>query len=617
MAFSSEHGLPPGARPGDANHYEMTGQTSFEFFSSRQHPLALYWDKPEALERRSISAEEGMVAIALQNLGKEQMLSKPIDADYSGGGRCDSGAWPMAHLISTGGEGVPNLQHLGGRREPETFTAADRKDAHLLLRSTSWGSSGIGGPRVEQQDIKEMQDLESSMPTKPPFGFRDSDGRSSGRTNSRKARLLAASRNDVSSQPNWRTGDSSSLSRLLDNLSYKSSSGSGSSGGGGPGVAQGTTHAGGSSSNGTSGGGGGGRSASWERHPRFGAGGAAMTHDGITIDMNSSSSSGSSSSSSRIPHKPLRQQSFDPHCKIRDSFLADVCLMPDAKPQIPPPPAPGGLVKDWEAAAVTATTTGTTERSGTSSGGVPYGVQHNRYAHHPGVSLVPSCNGDQGYPPTDTRHQVAPPPTPRVYHERKSSFSLLASMIPDMSKVSGRPSLPMAAAWPGAAGGGGIVGRFSSPGASSSMMILEDQSEGETTWTREAALARYHRKRKRRPFVKAMRENDPNRKEQNKARERPREGGKFQKKGKDFVSVKELQRAGDNRSVSGELPPPPARESTPPPTNIRSLNGRPSQEGDTVGAPGGGSGGGSGGSLYVLTPDQAAKLGLRGGIAGS
>lgn len=125
----------------------------------------------------------------------------------------------------------------------------------------------------------------------------------------------------------------------------------------------------------------------------------------------------------------------------------------------------------------------------------------------------------------------------------------------------------------------------------------------------QAALARYHRKRKRRPFVKAMRENDPNRKEQNKARERPRDGGKFRKKGKDFVSVKELQRAGDNRSVSNELPPPPARDSTPPPSKIRSLNGRPSQEGDAAGPPVGG--GDSGGSLYLLTPDQAAKLGLK------
>ncbi|CAM9173923.1 unnamed protein product [Ectocarpus sp. 8 AP-2014] len=286
--------------------------------------------------------------------------------------------------------------------------------------------------------------------------------------------------------------------------------------------------------------------------------------------------------------------------------------MPDTEPQLPPPAARGGLVKDWEAPAVTATATGTTERNGTSSGGIPYGVQHNRYAHHPGVSPALSCNSDQGYAPTDTtRHQVAPPPTPIVYHERKSSFNLLASMIPDISKVGGRPSSPMAAAWPGAAGGGGIVSRFSSPGVSSSMMTLEDQSEGATMWTRKAALARYHRKRKRRPFVKAMRENDPNRKEQNKARERPRHGGKFQKKGKDFVSVKELQRAGDNRSVSGELPPPPARESTPPPTNIRSLNGRLSQEGDTAGAPGGGSGGGNGGSLYLLTPDQAAKLGFK------
>ncbi|CAM9575013.1 unnamed protein product, partial [Ectocarpus sp. 12 AP-2014] len=284
MAFSSEVGLSPGARPGDTDRYEMTGQTSFERFSSRQHPLPLYWDKPEALQRRSISAEEGMVAIALQNLGKQPTPSQPNDADYSGGGRCDSGAWPMMHLIGTGGEGVPNLQHVGGRREPETSTAADRKDAQLLLRTTSGGNSGIGGPRVEQQDIRKMQELESSMPSTAPFaGFRSSDGRSSGRSNSRKARL-AASRNDVSSQPIWRTGDSSSLSRLLDDLSYKSSSGSGSSGGGGPGVAQDTTHAGGSSSNGISSGGGGGRSASWERHPCTGAGGAAMTHDGIVID---------------------------------------------------------------------------------------------------------------------------------------------------------------------------------------------------------------------------------------------------------------------------------------------------------------------------------------------
>ncbi|CAN0102407.1 unnamed protein product, partial [Ectocarpus sp. 4 AP-2014] len=236
MAFSSEVGLPAGVRPVDADRYEMTGQTSFERFSSRQHPLPLYWDKPEALKRRSISAEEGMVAIALQNLGKQRTPSQPNDTDYGGGGRCDSGAWPMVHLIGTGGEGIPNLQHVGGRREPETSTAADRKDAQLLLRSTSGGSGGIGGPRAEQQDIREMQELESSMPTTAPFeGFRSNDGTSSGRSNSRKARL-AASRNDVSSQPIWRTGDSSSWTRFLDGFNYKSSSGSGSSGGGGPGV---------------------------------------------------------------------------------------------------------------------------------------------------------------------------------------------------------------------------------------------------------------------------------------------------------------------------------------------------------------------------------------------
>ncbi|CAM9554925.1 unnamed protein product [Ectocarpus fasciculatus] len=617
MAFSSEVGLPPGTRPGDADYYDVAGQTSFERFSSRQQPFPL-WDKPLALGGRSISAEEGMVALTLQNLAKPRMPSQSNDVGYGGGGRCDSGAWPMIGLINTGGEGVPNWHHGGGRREPETSAAAaDRKAAQLLLRSTSGGSSGIGGPRAEEQNIREMQELESTMPTTAPFnGFRSSDGSSSGRSNSRKARL-AASRNDVSSQGIWRTGDSSSLSRLLDDCSYKSSSGSGSSGGGGPGVAQGTASGGGSSSNGArdggGGGGGGGRSVSWERPRHRGAGGPATTHDGVIIDRNSTSSS--SSSRSRVPPKPLRQPSFDPHCKIRDDSLADVCLMPDTKPQLlPPRSAPGGFVKDREAAAVAATTTGTMERSGPSSGGVPYDAQYNRYPPHAGVSPVPSCNSDQGYAPTDaTRQQVAPPPTPRVYHERKSSFNLLASMIPDISKVGGRPSAPMAAAWPGAAAGGGIVGRFDSTGAASSMMThMEDQSEGGATavWTRQAALARYHRKRKRRPFVKAMRENDPGRREQNKARERPRFGGKFQKKGKDFISVKELQRAGDNRSVSGELPPPPARESTPPPRKINSLNGkcRPSQEGHTAGV--GGVGSGSGSSLYLLTPDQVAKLGL-------
>ncbi len=78
----------------------------------------------------------------------------------------------------------------------------------------------------------------------------------------------------------------------------------------------------------------------------------------------------------------------------------------------------------------------------------------------------------------------------------------------------------------------------------------------------QAALARYRRKKKRRHLVPAMLKNDPNREAQNKARERPRDVGKFKKKGPDFVSITDLQKRGNSRSSSGELP---VRATTPPP----------------------------------------------------
>lgn len=94
----------------------------------------------------------------------------------------------------------------------------------------------------------------------------------------------------------------------------------------------------------------------------------------------------------------------------------------------------------------------------------------------------------------------------------------------------------------------------------------------------QAALARYRRKKKRRHLVPAMRENDPNRKEQNKARERPRNKGKFNKKGPDFVSITDVQKRGNSRSSSGELP---ARATTPPPPagqDRRSVRAKLSQD---------------------------------------
>ena len=50
------------------------------------------------------------------------------------------------------------------------------------------------------------------------------------------------------------------------------------------------------------------------------------------------------------------------------------------------------------------------------------------------------------------------------------------------------------------------------------------------------------------------RDNDPERELQKKSRQRPRQRGKFCKKGQDFISITQVQAAGDARSFSGEVP---------------------------------------------------------------
>lgn len=71
----------------------------------------------------------------------------------------------------------------------------------------------------------------------------------------------------------------------------------------------------------------------------------------------------------------------------------------------------------------------------------------------------------------------------------------------------------------------------------------------------QAAIQRYLRKRARRPYVKAAREQDPARELQNKSRERPRENGKFKKARPDFVSITAVQSPNDGgRTVSAEVP---------------------------------------------------------------
>lgn len=54
--------------------------------------------------------------------------------------------------------------------------------------------------------------------------------------------------------------------------------------------------------------------------------------------------------------------------------------------------------------------------------------------------------------------------------------------------------------------------------------------------------------------MKAERERDPNRHIQNKSRVRPRQKGKFCKKGQDFVSITRVQAPADGRFSSFEIP---------------------------------------------------------------
>lgn len=122
-----------------------------------------------------------------------------------------------------------------------------------------------------------------------------------------------------------------------------------------------------------------------------------------------------------------------------------------------------------------------------------------------------------------------------------------------------------------------------------------------------------------------MRENDPTVREQNEARKRPRERGKFTKERPDFVSICEVQKAAKSRSISGELPLRERESTTPPPqpsarrgagagaaATGRSARGKPQPAAGTRASPRGGGGGMQQGStLYMLTPSEAAKLGLK------
>eukprot|EP00903_Cladosiphon_okamuranus_P016559 g15276.t1 len=607
MVNSSSESLPlrGGTAPfGD----EAVGghQNSFELLFNSD---AYKYEMPSQLGGRSVSHEEGLVAIALAGWAGKRPPTPTPAPNHSGGVRVDSGAWP--HLLSVGGENVPDLA-LGGRKHPD----GGAKDA------SSGGSTNDQKEQRRQQEEMERQrcldgeqlgDMPTWRPFEGPASSRSSSG-SNSRSSSRKARFL--SRND-----------SDNLNYLLN---YKSSSGSGSSAGGGPPREEGgrgaTENAGGGRSRGSTSGGG----ASWER-ASCRAGGATTTHDGVVASNSSSNSSSSSSSSSsnanskldfgqHLQHQhqhqqqeqqqqhqhPLRQQSFQPDREIADlPFAKDICpAQPTTAGPLAGAPASRG-VPAWKKTATTITTTITTSRSAASSINTnSSGVFVTRRGDHANVSVAttsaacaPSNNPPRNHintaggpiapapaprirPPT-TAPLRAPVPVPvpapapaQVQHESKPSFNLLASMIPDISNLGRRPTaaaLAIPGGAPGGAAGFPAAARGFAPAAATAAHLSPADSylrvglEDGGMWTRQAALARYRRKKKRRHLVKIMRENDPTLQEQNEARKRPRIGGKFTKETPDFVSIGKVQKAAKSRSISGELPARERESTTPPP----------------------------------------------------
>eukprot|EP00752_Nemacystus_decipiens_P003063 g2840.t1 len=582
MVTSSNEALPLGGGA-DPHGSETLGQNSFELFTNDHK-----YQMPASLAGRSVSQEEGLVAMAL--LGCAGAGKRPPSRS-SGGARVNSGAW--GDLLALGGEDVHELG-LSGRKHLDGPGGAHHG---------SRGGAGVDDPKAqrqrqeeeERQQLLEMEELANSMPSMPPFsGVAGSRGSSSNsRTGSRKARLLSRKSDSASM---WPTSTDSGLNFLL----YKSSSGSGSSGGGGPpgegGGQDGTENAGGGRSSGSSSGGGG---RSWELAPNpgaltssAGAGGAATTHDDVIAGNHCSRSNTSNSKFDFGQQHPMRQQSFQPDRDIADLPSAkDIC--PDLP--VPGPPATaatyGGGVRDWQkaVAAATITTTIATSRStataaSTNSGGVfvprghpnasvatsacppnPHSSNHHRVKRNGPIAPAPARR-------VPVQPPVPHPPAP-VQHERKPSYNLLAMMIPDISKL-GKP--PTAAplhgapgAVPGAApGGAGFPAGFAPAAAghfSPADPYLRVGVEDGGVWTRQAALARYRRKKKRRLLVKVMRENDPTVQEQNEARKRPRKWGKFTKERPDFVSICDLQKAAKSRSISGELPLRERESTTPPP----------------------------------------------------
>ena len=426
-------------------------ENSFELFRNNEFkklgPLASV-----ELGGRSVSAEEGIVGMTLLQLANPQSRSASRSTNGGGGGggggRVNSSAWP--DLLAVGGEELVG----GGRRDGGTRGVAGGSSgsgSRSSVRSASSRSSAVS--MVDPKDMEmAMQELESSMPTVPPFhepsGFRSSDSRSS----SRKARLTAPRNGGIS--------DSSSLQALLGS-SYKSSSGSGSSGsgGGGPGERVG----GGASPNDGGAGGGkissgnGGGGASWER-PRYpipstaGPGGATTSHDDRVT-----------SNKVNDDVQSFREQSFEPDRPI--AGFASVVTGNDVS--LTPVDYVHPAARDWgkattaaaaAAAAVISTATPASRSASTTiiSGSVPLASSASPpYIHSISRGpIAPAPIPLAQQLPAAPASGPGPAPAPN-HHERKSSYNLLASMIPGFSPFGGMPNASsgaMGGAAPAAAG---------------------------------------------------------------------------------------------------------------------------------------------------------------------
>lgn len=485
---------------GDENERYDAAQNSFEHFLRRHTPPSLSgpWRDPGGGVHRASSRDDREDAVAnTRKRGRRSCASPEEDEGGDAGGGRD--AVQMTHLLGVGGE--PSFELEG----------ADRRDVleRSSCASTGGASSSAGGggdsmmeqqqqqPR-EQRRALAMNELEASMPALPPFGgYRPSSlssSRSAGRMPNNPPRHAAAALGDGlagDASTMWRTGDSTSFSRLLlrdGSCSVGEREGAGGiprppfSGGGG-----------GSSVLINRGGGGG---SCWAPHLGPVESGKTFAELGdIRIGKHGNNINHGNGEAETF--HPCRQQSFDPDRAFGnlaqvDRTLADSKSQPaqasaaaaaavdfirTATPEKGADPGSRGgaegnlsarMTDDagaaWARAAAAVGRKPSEENGGAYGGG--YGVGNDNGRGTPSSPFDFNNNNNSNLnapvpppPPTPRERlpRIPPPPAPIAAHRQgKRRFGLLAMMIPvpDISKFGGPPSSrsPHAAGEPAPAG---------------------------------------------------------------------------------------------------------------------------------------------------------------------